>query len=179
MAGAEREKRFTELVHVHGDAVHRYLRRRYLGADGSDAEDLLADVMAVAWRRLDDVPQGAELPWLYGVARRRLANARGRSARRDRLAAPLRPRGPSSSAEDEALADLALRAALERLPEKEREALTLTAWEGLTPEQLAIALGVSVNAAAIRLSKAKTHLLALLATSADEESLTSLAAGTS
>jgi RNA polymerase sigma-70 factor (ECF subfamily) len=118
--------------------------------------------MTVAWRRLDDIPVDAEAPWLFGVARRRLSNARSRLARRDRIIAPNRPRSDPSSAEDVALADLGLREALASLPDKEREALTLTAWEGLSPEELAIALGISVNAAAIRLSKAKARLLAAL-----------------
>jgi len=170
MPSADREERFNRLVREHGDAVHRYLRRRYRGGDGTDVEDLLADVMAIAWRRLDDVPGDAEAPWLFGVARRRLSNARSRQTRRDRIMAPLRPKAASPAAEEEALADLGLREALSRLPDKEREALTLTAWEGLGPEELAAALGVSVNAAAIRLSKAKTRLLGILAENPDESS---------
>lgn len=172
MSSADREERFNRLVREHGDAVHRYLRRRYRGGDGTDVEDLLADVMTIAWRRLDDVPSDAEAPWLFGVARRRLSNARTRQTRRDRIAAPIRPKAPSPAAEDVAIADLSLREALASLPEKEREALTLTAWEGLSPEELAAALGVSVNAAAIRLSKAKSKLLGLLAERADESSPT-------
>jgi RNA polymerase sigma-70 factor (ECF subfamily) len=168
MTDPEREARFVRLVHEHGDAVYRYLRRRHVSGDAIDAEDLLADVMTVAWRRLDDIPADAEAPWLFGVARHHLSNSRHRSARRDRIAAPLRPRAASSSAEDVALADLQLRDALERLPDKEREALTLSAWEGLTPDELAVALGVSVNAAAIRLTKAKSKLLSLLSEGSDE-----------
>jgi RNA polymerase sigma-70 factor, ECF subfamily len=170
MPSADREERFNRLVREHGDAVHRYLRRRYGSGDATDVEDLLADVMAVAWRRLDSIPGDAEIQWLYGVARRRLSNARSRRTRRDRIIAPLRPKGAAPAAEDVALADLSLREALDALPDKEREALTLTAWEGLGPEELALALGVSINAAAIRLSKAKSKLLDLLADKADESS---------
>ena len=166
----ERDRRFTQLVYTHADAIYRYLRRRFPNSDGSDAEDLVADVMAIAWRRLDDIPAGAELPWLYGVARRRLSNARNRGARRERLSAPLRPAGPVASAEEFALADLELQAALAKLPYKEREALTLTAWEGLGPPELAVALGVSVNAAAVRLSKAKAHLRSALSADVPMES---------
>lgn len=170
MPSGDREERFTQLVHEHGEALHRYLRRRYTTADATDVEDLLADVLMVAWRRFDDVPLGAEAPWLFGVARRRLSNARMRRSRRVRIMATVRPRGASAPAEDVAIADLTLREALAQLPDKEREALTLTAWEGLSPEELAVALGVSVNAAAIRLSKAKTRLLALVGENADESS---------
>lgn len=178
MTALDREERFSRLAREHGDAVYRYLRRRFQSCDATDAEDLLSDVMAVAWRRLDDIPHGAELPWLFGVARRRLSNARHRSSRRDRIAAPMRPRAASASAEDEAVADLSLRAALDRLPDKEREALTLTAWEGLSPEELAIALDISVNAAAVRLSKAKAHVIAFLAEGDESESFRPLATGT-
>jgi len=168
MPGGDREERFTRLVQEHADALHRYLRRRYVVGDATDVEDLLADVLAVAWRRVDDIPDGAELPWLYGVARRRLSNARTRRGRRERITATIRARSASAGAEDVALADLSLREALDRLPDKEREALTLTAWEGLSPPELALALGVSVNAAAVRLSKAKSKLLSYLED--DEES---------
>jgi RNA polymerase sigma-70 factor (ECF subfamily) len=158
----DREERFSRIVRDHGDAVYRYLRRRHIGADATDAEDLLADVMAVAWRKLDEIPDGAEAPWLFGVARHRLSNARRRGARRNRINATMRPSPPAQAAEDEAIADLQLRAALAHLTDKEREVLTLSAWEGLSPSELGIALGISVNAAAVRLSKAKSRLLELL-----------------
>ncbi len=165
MTLVEREQRFTKLVQANADAIHQYLRRRFPGCDAADAEDLLADVMAVAWRRFDDIPSGMELPWLYGVARRRLLNARSRGSRRERLAAPLRPQGPAPAAEDVVIADLELQRALAQLSDKEREVLMLTAWEGLRPDELALALGISVNAAAVRLSKAKSRLRSLLADS--------------
>lgn len=171
MSSGDREERFTRIVHDHADALNRYLRRRYVSADATDVEDLLADVLAIAWRRLDEIPDDATAAWLFGVARHRLSNARTRRNRRDRIMAPIRPRVSSAAAEDEAIADLTLREGLQRLPAKEREALTLTAWEGLSPSELAVALGVSVNAAAIRLSKAKAHLLSLLEESGEESSL--------
>jgi RNA polymerase sigma-70 factor (ECF subfamily) len=172
MSSGDREKRFTRIVDEHADALNRYLRRRYVSADATDVEDLLADVLAIAWRRLDEIPEEATAAWLFGVARHRLSNARTRRSRRDRIMAPVRPRLTTVAAEDEAIADLSLREALQRLPDKEREALTLTAWEGLTPTELAVALGVSVNAAAIRLSKAKAHLLGFLEENGEESSLT-------
>jgi RNA polymerase sigma-70 factor (ECF subfamily) len=61
-----RQERFERLFREHGDAVYRYAVRRDPGA----AEDVVAEAFLVAWRRLDDVPRGAELPWLLGVARR-------------------------------------------------------------------------------------------------------------
>ena len=58
--------------------------RRTSGAH--DAGDVLADTMLVAWRRLDEVPGGDTTRlWLYGVARKVLANRRRGDGRRDRL----------------------------------------------------------------------------------------------
>jgi RNA polymerase sigma factor (sigma-70 family) len=178
MSSVDREQRFNRLVHEHGDALHRYLRRRHTFRDAVDVEDLLSEIFAVAWKRLDDIPQAAELPWLYAVARRQLANARRRGGRRERIGASLRPPAPAPSAEDEAVADVALIDALASLAEGDREVLMLAAWEGLAPDELGAALGISVNAGAVRLSKAKTKLLALLA-APSTESMRTVATGTS
>jgi RNA polymerase sigma-70 factor (ECF subfamily) len=71
------------------------------------------------------------------------------------------------SAESIALADLELSQAWARLNEKEREALALWALDGLEPKEVAVALGISGNAANIRLSRAKKNLLAELEKSND------------
>ena len=68
------------MVDAHAVDVRRYLYRRLVGAadPAATADDLTADVLVIAWRRRADVPAGAELPWLYAVARRVLANYRRR-----------------------------------------------------------------------------------------------------
>ena len=64
---------FEGLFRAHATALFRYFVRR---GPRDDAEDLAADVLAIAWRRRDDVPDGAELPWLYRTAGFVLANHR-------------------------------------------------------------------------------------------------------
>ncbi|GAA1687711.1 hypothetical protein GCM10009733_100470 [Nonomuraea maheshkhaliensis] len=40
-----------------------------------DAADVVAETFAIAWRRLGEVPEGERaILWLYGVARKVLAN---------------------------------------------------------------------------------------------------------
>ncbi len=153
-----REERFSALAHEHSSSLLRYLRRRHDGSGATSADDVLAEVLLVAWRKFDDIPAGLEGPWLINVAQRCLANDRRKQGRRKELIVRLRPRGDSPSAEDEALAVGAMRSGLAALKAQEREALLLSAWEGLGPQELGIALGVSENAAAIRLSKAKAKL---------------------
>lgn len=62
-----------------------YLLRRTVGP--ADAADLLGEVYLIAWRRREDVPAGDQARlWLYGVARRVLANHHRTQATQRRLA---------------------------------------------------------------------------------------------
>lgn len=89
--GTSHEERFRAAYQGHAPAVWRCLARR-LGDDDL-AEDLTSEVFVVAWRRRHDAPADS-LPWLYGVARRVLANDR-RAARTDASRPRARPvRGP-------------------------------------------------------------------------------------
>ncbi len=63
--------RFEAMFRQHYPEVNAYVRRRTTG----DAGDVVGEVFLTAWRRLDRVPADA-LPWLLGVARKVLANAR-------------------------------------------------------------------------------------------------------
>ncbi len=69
-------RRFERVYDDCYDAIFRYCLRR---TNREDALDAAAETFLVAWRRRADVPIGRELPWLYGVAGRVLANQwRGR-----------------------------------------------------------------------------------------------------
>jgi len=72
------EAQFERLYRAHASSVRAYARRR-LTSDGL-ADDVVSDVFLVVWRRLDEVPP-QPLPWLYGIARRALANRRRGEAR--------------------------------------------------------------------------------------------------
>jgi RNA polymerase sigma-70 factor (ECF subfamily) len=148
------------LLERHADVVNRYLMNRHSAGDGLDPEDLLAEVFAIAWRRLESIPPDAEAPWLIGVARNRVLNMRTKRNRRLRISRGSRP-GPTfaPAAEDEVIAESALRGAIEKLSETDREVLRLSAWEGFSPAEIGTSLGCSENAVRIRLSRAKAQLL--------------------
>src|SRR4051812_24875715 len=80
--------RFERLFSDHQRAVLAYAMRRARSL--ADAEDVAAETFAICWRRLDIVPEVNPLPWIYGVARRVLANQRRASGRRERLLSVLR-----------------------------------------------------------------------------------------
>src|SRR4051794_39382842 len=83
------QQQLEELFHDNSQSLLGYLLRRTDNPE--DASDALAEVMLVAWRRLDDVPAGDEARlWLFGVARRVLANSRRSTERRRRLGERLR-----------------------------------------------------------------------------------------
>ena len=118
--------------------------------------------MIVVWRRLDRVPDDAELPWMLGVARNVLRNARRSKTRRGALEARLVPMSDASSAEDHVIADESVRQALATLSEDDREILLLNAWDGLDTHALGAYFVISTNAAAVRLSRAQQRFRELL-----------------
>lgn len=163
-------RRFRALFDGHRDAVLGYALRRV--DDPADAADVVADTFLVAWRRLDDVPAGDARPWLFSVARRVLANKRRGEQRRgalaERLGQELAVRVPEEAADAR---NERVREAVARLSPDAREVLLLTCWEGLTPAQVATALGVRAVAVRSRLHRARRQLQAELAGTADEPAL--------
>ena len=98
------------------------------------------------------------LPWLYGVARNTVANARRSAARRARLDARIGEHAQYVWHDSSAATEMD--AVLERLSDDDREVLMLVAWEGLGPADLGRVLGVSSSAAAVRLHRARSRLSA-------------------
>lgn len=154
------EERFSALYRANARLVLGFALRR--AARPEDAADVVAETMLVAWRRIDDVPDGeAARLWLYGVARHVLANSRRSIRRRDRLGERLRQDVRRLVGPDVALgvtASLELRQALTALSADDRELLQLTAWEGLGPHEIAAVLGLSPVAVRSRLHRARARL---------------------
>jgi len=161
--GSQDEDRFTRLVREQTPAVGNYLRRRLYPLTSSDLDDLVEETMLVVWRRLNDVPLGSELPWMLGVARNVLRNARRAKNRRSAFEATLQPPSNDSSAEDHVIADTTVREALARMNDDDREVLLLHVWDGLDTHALGALLVISTNAAAVRLSRAQHRFRELLA----------------
>jgi RNA polymerase sigma factor (sigma-70 family) len=166
---------FEDAYRTSGRAVLGYALRR--AASREDALDVVAETFAIAWRRRDDLPADpAEVrPWLFGIARRCLANA-DRGSRRagrlgERLVAEFDPGVvPDPSALHEHRADVRrVRRALDELAPEDRELVTLVAWEALSPAEAATVLGLTAGAARVRLHRARARLRALLSATDVEE----------
>ena len=141
---------FETLFERHHRTILAYHLRRTRSE--VDAEDLTAETFAVAWRRRRDIPIDPA-PWLYGVARRVIANHRRGAGRWQRLLDRLRSEpgrhGPAPSGKGTALDALA------RLSEDDQELLKLVAWEELSHAEIAASLAITTNAVAIRLHRAR------------------------
>jgi RNA polymerase sigma factor (sigma-70 family) len=154
------EIRFRAVFDLAYAPLCRYARHR--GLTGPDAEDLVAQTLEVAWRRIDDVP-AEPLPWLYGVAQNLWRNQARKDRRRRDLLARFRPPSSAVASEDPAgLEPGVLRAALASLSDNDQEVLRLVAWDGLTPAEVAVVLGCTPVAARARLHRARGRLAARL-----------------
>ena len=151
----EQRRRFEAVADEVYEPLQRYLRRRVAH---EDAGELLDDVLLTVWRRLADVPDGAALPWCYGVARRAVANRRRSHRRQMNLVARLAAQPPAPPGFNDPGEHPRLTAALQRLPEADREVLRLWAWEQLEPREIAVVLDSTPNAVSLRLSRAKRKL---------------------
>ncbi|NUW35982.1 RNA polymerase sigma factor [Nonomuraea sp. SMC257] len=148
--------RFEAVYTATYDRITAYAARRC--DSPQDAADVVAETFVIVWRKIDELPPGAEARlWVYGVARNVLADHRRGALRRqarhrdlDAEMADLHGDPADHSVERSAIAQ-----AFRTLPDDDRELLALVAWEGLDREEIATMLGLSRNAVRIRLHRAR------------------------
>lgn len=156
----------TELYAEHWRALFGYAGRRC--GNAADAADVVSETFLICWRRLADVPAGSDARlWLFGTARRVIANQNRADRRRERLgAALLAALIPGGTQADQwfvrSESEVALHRALAQLPAVDQELFCLVGWEELTPAEAATVLGISAVAARARLSRARRKLRGLL-----------------
>jgi RNA polymerase sigma-70 factor (ECF subfamily) len=160
------EERFKALFEANFGDVLAYAVRRCRTRE--DAEDVVAETFAVAWRRLADMPQGDQArPWLFGTAHLIRGNherARGRQRFLvDRLASAAGPRdiGAGTMPPENSVglsSDPAIGRALDVLSETDREVLLLHVWEDLTAEEIGLVLKITTPAVWKRLQRARERL---------------------
>lgn len=154
------EERFDRLFRDNYPDVLAYARRRC--PTPSDAEDVVAETFAVAWRRIDELPEGESARlWLFGTARLVRMNSH-RSQRRtqglyQRLRARYRP-------ETRLAADFGvgerdrIQQALDTLAPIDREVLQLHVWEELSAQEIAVSLELNPPTVRKRLQRARERL---------------------
>ncbi|MDX6219687.1 MAG: polymerase sigma-70 factor, subfamily [Frankiales bacterium] len=158
----ELERSFALLYRRCAADVLRFARRRLTDEDA--AWDVVSDTFLTAWRHASRCPDRPEeqLPWLYAIAGNAVRTSQRSRNRRLRLqgrADAMEPPPMSADLADGVAANELIRLALSHVSEVDRELLRLVAWEGLSDSiSLAIALGISPSAAAVRLHRARRRL---------------------
>jgi RNA polymerase sigma-70 factor (ECF subfamily) len=167
-------RHFTVIFDRHAGVVFRFLIRR-VGRDTAD--ELLGETFRIAFERRAtfDLTRESARPWLYGIATNLVAKHRRTEARRLRATALLAVERPSDSLADNVVALVSanhswpdVARAIARLPDGERDALLLYAWEELSYDEIAVALEIPVGTVRSRLNRARTRLRELKVPSGED-----------
>jgi len=156
---------FSELYRRYARDVHRFAL--FLCGDRALAEDLTSETFVRAFVGRDDLRVDTVKAYLLAIARNLYRDARRRDARvvpLDEAASVHRQAGPDA-APDGGLRLEEILAAIQRLPESDREALVLAVDRDLPYTRIAAILGCSVPAVKVRVHRARAKLRAIL----DEE----------
>ena len=155
------DSRFRQVLDEHNRAIQLYCARRLPTADANEAS---AEVFVIVWQKRNQIPEGGDArPWLFGIARNVVRN-QARGARRwNRLSAKALAVSAVAPPDPELqvvrrLEDRLVGEAAEQLSERDREILTLHAWEDLTVAEIASVLNLSTTATHMRLQRALQRL---------------------
>jgi RNA polymerase sigma factor (sigma-70 family) len=164
-ASLDEPVRFGAIFDRHATVLYRYLVRR-IGPD--EADGMVGEIFRIAFekRATYDLERAVARPWLYGIATNLLYKHRRGEARRLHAMARLKSqRLPSLDLADRVSATVdaseqwqRVADAVTALPEPERDALVLHVWEGLSYEEVAVALGVPVGTVRSRLNRARGRI---------------------
>ncbi|MEL4504240.1 RNA polymerase sigma factor [Luteococcus sp. H138] len=164
-ATTNQRQRFTVVY----DAVYADLLRFVQRRTPDGAEDVVAEALTTAWRRIDDLPLDLDdaRAWIFGIAQHCLLNDRRGQRRQGALAVRIATvdTGLTRSVDDAASlaiprADLAR--AWHRLGPDQQEVIALTALDGLTSQHAGQVLGITPAAYRHRLQRARAELRRLL-----------------
>lgn len=157
---------FAEIFDRHARTVNAFATYR-IGRDA--AEDVLSEAFLVAFRRRRDfdLSSPSAAPWLLGIASRLIHRHRAVEARhwRSFTASAARDDHSSLGGLDDLLARLdaerdavGLAKRIARLAPRDRDVLLLHAWQGMSYEEIAVALGVPIGTVRSRLNRVRRRL---------------------
>lgn len=160
MDNGERRAVLDAWFRAYGDRVLAYLLHR---TDPETAQDLVQEVFVIAFRKAATIPE-PPIGWLFGTARRVLANRNRGHRRHDQLVTRLAEDAAETTDNDSAQLKRAFAETLAALSANDREVLTLSGWYGLSSAEAAAALGCSLSAYDVRLHRARHRLVTHLET---------------
>ena len=155
---AERQARFCALVEPHIEAVGRFVHA--LTRNREEARDIVGDVLLIAFERLDDLKsEQASASWLFSIARNTFYQRKRRSKFWGFFDEETVREKPSEATPPDVSADVALlHNALAKLPEAQREAVTLFEIAGLSLEEILAVQGGTLSGVKSRVTRGREAL---------------------
>ncbi|NBW91379.1 MAG: RNA polymerase sigma factor [Actinobacteria bacterium] len=143
---------FSDLFQSTHKRILQYVNRRI----SWDAEDVVDDIFAVAWKRKEDIPANPDerIVWLYAIGRKVIANKIRYKARADRFNKLNNPLVEGSS-ESSGESNMVTNQVLMEMPQELREPLLLVEWDQLSVKDAAKVLGISESTVNNRLHTAR------------------------
>ena len=146
------EEQFVATFRQHLPEVSKFLVRRVAR---DEVDDLASEIFEIAWRKRSSFTQGSELAWLYRIGGYVIANHRRKEAKRGAWLPLLDTDASAPSAESLGIANVSIAQAWGALKPAERNILALSAFDGLSVNDLAVALEITPNTASQRLGRAR------------------------
>lgn len=157
MARPITSEEFEHLYRTTAPELFGYLRRRGI----ANAEDLVAEVYTIAWRRRADLPAAfLRRAWLFGTARKILLSQSRQRGREQSLIEHAAMIATAETPTPNPQVQEAVTEALGRLTPEERELILLVEWERMTPAEVATVLDIRPGTARVRLHRARQSLAA-------------------
>ncbi len=139
--------------------LQQFIRRRV--SDDATAEDLLQDVFLDIHQHIDSLRDVKKLEsWIYQVTRNAIIDYYRSRRATTTLEEPEALQLPEELPDEDIITELlpSVRAMVLSLPAKDRQALILTEYQGLTQKELADRLGISLSGAKSRVQRARAKL---------------------
>ncbi len=138
--------------------IHRHI------TETADVDDVLQEVFVKIHTHVASLRDEEKLQsWIYQIARNAIMDYY-RHQKRNLSLATVRKTEENDTIFDDVARELApcIREMVEQLPEKYRQALLLTEYEGLTQKELSVRLGISFSGAKSRVQRAREQLKDML-----------------
>jgi RNA polymerase sigma-70 factor (ECF subfamily) len=147
---------FTELYGNHARAVYQFAL--YLSGDPALAEDIVSETFLRIWDSAAVVRMETVRGYLFTIARNLFLHDQRRKGKQDQLEDihPVAETAVRELESKEALRDTL--AALQTLPETDRAALLMRAQEGVSYEEIARILGLSLSSVKVKIHRARLFL---------------------
>jgi RNA polymerase sigma-70 factor (ECF subfamily) len=148
---------FSTLYKKHAPDVFRFAM--YISGNRADAEDITSETFVRAWTSSEPIEMATVKGYLFTIARNLFLQGLRKKARNVELGDDLFDPGASPHVQTAQKEEIrAVFAGLQKLPEVDRAALLMRAFEGMAYEEIARALGISLPAVKVKIHRARLAL---------------------